>query len=75
MDKSHGVVVNLSKLEDMDQEFQSMTDCEYAGFGGHEQYFYPDYYGYQPDHGEKLLKACKIMAENGFQFIFAEDLV
>ena len=72
---SHGVVVNLSKLEDMDEEFQSMIGCEFAGFGGHEQYFYPDYYGYQPDHGEKLMKACKIMAENGYQFIFAEDLV
>ncbi len=72
---THGVVVNLSTLENMEDEYQKMLPCEFATFGGHEQYFYPDYYGYQKDHGEKLLKACKIMKENGFEFIFADDLV
>lgn len=72
---THGVVVNLSTLKDMEEEYQKMLQCDFATFGGHEQYFYPYYYGYQKDHGEKLLKACEIMNKNGFEFIFAEDLV
>jgi len=72
---THGVMINLSKLEEMEEEYQKMLSCAFASFGGHEQYFYPDYFAYQNDHGEKLLKACRIMNENGFRFIFAEDLV
>jgi len=72
---THGVVVNLSTLENMEDEYRKMLQCDFATFGGHEQYFYPDYYEYQKDHGEKLLKACEIMKENGFEFIFAEELV
>ena len=72
---THGTVVNLSKIDDMEDEYKKMLSCEFATFGGHEQYFYPEFYGYQSDHGDKLLKACKIMDDNGFKFIFAEDLV
>ena len=71
---THGVVINLSDADKMEEEYKKMLSCEFATFGGHEQYFYPDYYGYQENHGEKLLKACKIMKENGFEFIFADDL-
>ncbi|MBQ4160321.1 MAG: hypothetical protein IJD83_05265 [Clostridia bacterium] len=72
---THGAVVNLSKLDAMEEEYKKMLNCEFASFGGHEQYFYPDYYGYQKNHGEKLMKACEIMHKNGFEFILAEDLV
>ncbi len=72
---THGAVVNLSKLDEMENEYKKMLSCEFATFGGHEQYFYPDYYGYQKDHGKKLLKACEIMNKNGYAFLFAEDLV
>lgn len=72
---THGAVVNLSKLEEMEEEYKPMLSCDFATFGGHEQYFYPDYFAYQNDHGEKLLKACEIMTKNGFEFIFAQDLI
>ena len=72
---THGTVVNLSKLEEKKAEFEKLLPCTFASFGGHEQYFYPDYYGYQKDHGEKLLKACEILNRNGFEFILAQDLV
>lgn len=72
---THGVVVNLSKLEDMEEEYKKMLSCDFATFGGHEQYFYPDYFAYQKDHGEKLLKACEIMNKNGYEFVFAQDLI
>ena len=73
--QTHGNVVNLSKLDEMEKEYEKILECEFVGLCGHEQYFYPDYYGYQKDHGEKLLKACEIMYKNGFEFIFADQLV
>lgn len=72
---THGTVVNLSKLEDMEEEYEKLLPCTFASFGGHEQYFYPDYFAYQKDHGQKLLKACKIMHDAGFEFTFADDLL
>ena len=72
---THGTVINLSKLEDMEEEYKKLLPCQFASFGGHEQYFYPDYFAYQQDHGEKLLKACEIMTNAGFEFAFADDLL
>ena len=72
---THGTVVNLSKYEDMDEEYKKLYPCDFASFGGHEQYFYPDYFNYQPDHGEKLLKGVRLMYEHGFEFVFADDLL
>ncbi|MBE6551917.1 MAG: hypothetical protein E7665_07265 [Ruminococcaceae bacterium] len=71
---TYGNVVNLSTLEEMEKEYEPTVKHEFAGIGGHEQYFYPDYYAYQKDHGEKLLKACEIMYKNGYEFIFAQDI-
>ena len=71
---THGTVVNLSTLEDM-EEYKPLISCEFETFGGHEQYFYADYFAYQKNHGEKLLKACEIMSRNGFEFIFAQDVL
>lgn len=72
---THGTIVNLSEIDAMESEYSKFLDCEFVGLCGHEQYFYPDYYAYQENHGEKLLKACRIMQENGFEFIFADELV
>ena len=72
---THGIVINLSKLEDMEEEYKKMLSDDFASFGGHEQYFYTDYFAYQKDHGEKLLKACEIMNKNGYEFTFAHDLI
>ena len=58
----------------MEEEYEPTVKHEFAGIGGHEQYFYPDYFAYQENHGEKLLKACEIMHKNGYEFIFAEDI-
>ena len=32
----------------------------------HEQYFYPDYCNYLSDFRERILHACKILAEQGY---------
>ena len=48
---------------------------EYIGWGSHEQYFYADYFNYQPDYAEKLMVACEVLKENGYEFIFMQDLI
>lgn len=50
-------------------------DYEYIGYAVHEQYFYPDYYAYQPDYMEKLHLAAKIFSEAGYEHFFVEELV
>ena len=72
---THGTLINLSTMEGMEEEYKELIECDFASFGGHEQYFYPDYYGYQPDHGEKLLKSCEILTKNGFEFVFADEML
>lgn len=48
---------------------------EFLGMATHEQYSYPDYFAYQPDHLDKILRACQLAHENGYTFIFADELV
>jgi hypothetical protein len=48
---------------------------EYLVFSDHEQYFFKDYLAYQPDYMAKVLEMSKMMSENGYGFIFIEDIV
>ncbi len=72
---THGTCINLSKYEEMDEEYEKLYPCDFASFGGHEQYFYTDYFAYQPNHGEKLLKGIRLMHEHGFEFMFADNIL
>lgn len=67
-------VLNLIPLEILENELSKFTHQEYLSIGNHEQYYYSDYFAYQPDYAEKIYAMGKIMKENGFEFIFAEDL-
>lgn len=65
-----GIILNLSDLATLDQEFAPLLGNEYIGYCTHEQYSYPDYFGYEPDHGDKILKAAEIMHANGYTYFF-----
>ena len=67
-------VLNLIPLEIMEEELSKYVNQEYLSIGNHEQYFYSDYYAYQPDYEKKIYTMGKVMKENGFEFVFAEDL-
>ncbi len=67
-------VLNHIPLEILTDELSKFTGQEYLSIGNHEQYYYPDYYAYQPDYAEKIYEMGKFMKENGFEFIFAEEL-
>ncbi len=67
-------VLNLIPGEILVDELEKFTHQEYLSIGNHEQYYYPDYYAYQPDYAEKILTMGKVMKEAGFEFMFMEDL-
>lgn len=69
----HGPTLNLSNIEDLEEEFSEVLGDEFVGYSTHEQYSYPDYYAYQPDHGAKILKAAEIVHRNGYTFIWREE--
>lgn len=67
--------LNVSTYEEVKAAYPTYVDKEFVCYGTHEQYFYPEYYVYQPDYPEKLKLAAKILSENGFDFIFGGDLL
>ena len=70
-----GGCLNLIPLSELETEFESKgLGSEFFGYATHEQYFYPDYFAYQPDYAETLLKAAEIMQKNGYEYFFAEEI-
>ena len=41
----------------------------------HEEYWFKDYFAYQPDSREKLLTAVKAVHDAGYQYAFIEDKI
>jgi hypothetical protein len=55
---SVGPCLNLTPLDEIEEECiaKGIESAEFFGYATHEQYFYPDYYAYQPDYAEKIIK-------------------
>ena len=68
------VTVNLMTSQNLDARVGQFLDREYLCIDSHEQYFYPDYYAYQPDYAAKTLRACELAAGAGYTFFFLEEL-
>ena len=67
--------LNLTELEDMEREFGKVIHYEYLGICVHEQYYYADYYQYQPDYIAKIYKMCEILRDNGYEYMHGEELI
>lgn len=67
--------INLYTVETMKAAFARVLGKELVIYGNHEQYFYRDYLSYQADYAEKILEAARLMHDNGYEYIFFEDLV
>ncbi len=74
MRKFGDVTLNLETLESIEASFKPFLDGEFVGICDHEQYFYPEYFAYQPDYAEKIFAMGKILKEAGFEFIFMEEM-
>ncbi len=71
---SGGPCLNLYSLAEIEERLQQLNGNEYIGVATHEQYFYPDYFAYQPDYPEKVYLFSKILKENGYRFITADEM-
>lgn len=71
---SGGPCINLNSQQDIREALATLKDCAFVGTGSHEQYFYPDYYAYQPDYAQKIYLLAELLHGYGFRFITADEL-
>ena len=70
-----GLTLNLCTPDEVEEMANAVADYEYACYANHEQYFYKDYYAYQPEYMEKIHIAARIFNDNGFEHFFIEEVV
>ena len=75
MRKFGDVTLNLETLDSVEESFKPFLDGEFVGICDHEQYFYPDYFGYQPEYERKILKMCEIMTNAGYTFVNGDEIL
>ncbi|MBE7010184.1 MAG: hypothetical protein E7418_01690 [Ruminococcaceae bacterium] len=68
------LTLNLMEAHEVENLIAPFIGNEYIGVCTHEQYFYEDYMVYQPDYDEKIYKMGAYLKQNGYEFIFAEEL-
>jgi hypothetical protein len=73
------LVINTVRLDEivplLDKLRSEGHKPPYADLMIHEQYFYPDYFNYQPDFREKVITAVKWAVDNGYKPAFLSDCV
>lgn len=71
-----GPCLNLTPLDEIEEEcITKGIGGEYFGYATHEEYFYPDYFAYQPDYAEKIMKAAEVVHRYGYEYFFVEEIV
>ncbi len=70
-----GPMLNLCTPNQVRKEMAAAQGCAFLVFADHEQYFYRDYFAYQPDYVEKIGLASSLANAAGREFIFIEDTV
>lgn len=72
----NGICLNLYTSEALTKALSEKIEdnWEYIGIGNHEQYFYEDYFAYQPEYAEKTLYTARKLKEAGYECIFIEEL-
>ncbi len=69
------IVLNLHSPEDIVKLLSPMLGTDFIGIGNHEQYFYSDYFAYEPDYCDRIETAMKLMHDNGYKAIFIDELL
>ena len=74
-----GLTGNLVPLSEIPKRFELvMKNVERYGddavkFGSHEQYTFPDYPNYLPDHFDRIALTARLFRENGFEPVFFNE--
>ena len=66
--------INIYEVAELPKMFKKVIGNEFITFGDHEQYFYKDYFHYQPDYAEKIFTCGKLLQDAGYEFFFLEEL-
>lgn len=69
-----GPCLNLNTVETIAETLEKLNGNEFIGTATHEQYFYPDYFNYQPDYAEKYYTLGRILKEYGYRFITVDEM-
>ena len=67
--------LNLYRLEDIPVRMTQVADKEFLIHATHEEYWFKDYFAYQPDSREKLMAACKAVHDADYSYMFIEDKI
>ncbi|MBE7063885.1 MAG: hypothetical protein E7390_08910 [Ruminococcaceae bacterium] len=70
-----GPTLNLHSLAEVGPGIEKLLGNEFIGLATHEQYFYEDYFAYQPEYAAKTLEAARVLSENGYTFINGDDMI
>jgi hypothetical protein len=60
-------------LPALQQAYANPDTCEVMDLGTHEQYFWPFYKNYLPDHADRLDQAFRFVTGHGYKAIFPEE--
>lgn len=69
-----GPCLNLNTVDTIAETLAKLNGNEFIGTATHEQYFYPDYFNYQPDYAEKYYTLGRILKEYGYRFITVDEM-
>lgn len=73
---SIGPTLNLvPTVEELTEKMEELLDGNFYGCATHEQYFYPDYYAYQPNYMDKIFAMSKILHDRGYKFTLLEEII
>ncbi len=68
------ITLNLIPYDEIEGDLAPLLGNEHIGIVEHEQYFFEDYCAYQPDYADKVFKMGEILKNNGYEFIFIDEL-
>ncbi len=70
-----GPCLNLHTVDQIREKLQAEIDAghEFIGVANHEQYFYPEYFAYQPEMAEKFYAMAETLYNGGYRFITADE--
>ena len=69
-----GPCLNTHTYDEVVAGLNNLIGKEYIGTAVHEQYFYSDYYNYQPDYADKVYVMAKILTEAGYRWVTTDEL-
>ncbi len=67
-------ILNHKPVPELEKATAPLLGREHLVFSDHEQYFYSDYSGYQPDYADRIRKMSEMMHGNGYSFLLNEEL-